>query len=182
MSDNSKDIVINLDFRRLLAVSILATLTLVTVYTYIGALLAFDAPSFDLPLRTSDIDTLDVYDTPNPASFARGTLIDFRIFVEAGERYLPYLDFFAGNVTYRCIVTLYDSNDVPMLCKSTVNSILANDAYYLYLNADMMGSDYLIPTGSPTGTWTLKVVFWTDWLLSGTTMAPLSYSQTFLVT
>lgn len=66
MAEDSGELVVTLDFRKLFALSLLTIITVVSLYTYIVALLAWDAPTVDLATQVVSIPTntrtLDNYD------------------------------------------------------------------------------------------------------------------------
>ena len=61
MSEDSGELVITLDFRKLFALSLLTVITLVSLYTYIGALLAWDAPTEEISVQVDGFDMADNY-------------------------------------------------------------------------------------------------------------------------
>lgn len=64
-----------IDRKRKLAIGIILGLTIVILYTYIGALLAFVAPSETFPLRVTELYTLDENDV-SKVSFSTGDLVE----------------------------------------------------------------------------------------------------------
>jgi len=185
MSNKGKDIVITLDFRRLLAVSVLAVLTLVTVYTYMGALLAWDAPTEEISVNVDGFDTLDNYGgIVASKQYNKGDLFDLRISAEAATRYWlpPSYEDFVGNITFRVIVTIFDPSDAPILCESCTGSLEAIDSQWYYLERDMRGSFYQIPSDAVASTdYKIRVLFWSDWLPGGAAKAVQAFETSFEV-
>jgi hypothetical protein len=52
--ETNKEIVVNLDSKKLLSAGIVLVLIITVFFSYFMALLAFDAPSVDSPLRISN--------------------------------------------------------------------------------------------------------------------------------
>ncbi len=188
MTEDSREIVITLDFRKLFALSLLTIITLVTLYTYIIALLAWDAPTVDLATRVVDLGsntkTLDNYGALK-TTFNQGDLFDLSVRVEAADRYwLPpsyYYDMVA-DFSFRLIVTIFDPNGVPMLCTSYTDTISPAGFGLYNLEADMLGSFYQIPSDAVSASnYKVRIVLWSDWLPGGIARAVQAWELTFEV-
>jgi len=187
MTEDSGEIVVTLDFRKLFALSLLTIITVVSLYTYIVALLAWDAPTIDLATQVvslgSKTDTLDIYGA-SKSSFNQGDLFDLSVQVEAADRYwvtYSYYDLVA-DFSFRLIVTIFDPNGVPMLCESYTDTISPAGFGLYNLEADMLGSFYQIPLDAISGTYKVRIVLWSDWLPGGIARAVQAWELTFEVT
>lgn len=185
MSEDSRELVITLDFRKLFALSLLTVITLVSLYTYIGALLAWDAPTEEISVNVDGFDTLDNYGGPVfPRQYNKGDLFDLRIYAETAEQYWlpPSYENFVGNITFRVIVTIFDPSDAPILCESCTCSLENNTAQWYYLEKDMRGSFYQIPSDAVASAgYKIRVLFWSDWLPGGVAKAVQAYEASFEV-
>ena len=187
MSEDSRDMVISLDFRKLFALSLLTIITVVSLYTYIVALLAWDAPTIDLTTQVisigSNTDTLDNYGA-SKSSFVRGDLFDISVQVEAADRYWlpPSYENLVSDFGFRLIVTILDPNGVPLLCTSCTDLISPADNRLYYLEMDMLGSFYQIPIDAVIDpNYKVRIVLWSDWLPSGVARAVQAWELTFSV-
>jgi len=169
MSEDSREIVISIDFRKLFALSLLTIITLVSLYTYIVALLAWDAPTIDLTAQLDGFDTLDNYGA-SKSQFNPGDLFDLEVYVEAADRYWnsTAYDNLVDDFSFRLIVTIFDPSGAPMLCESCTDTISPADTRVYYLENDMLLSFYQIPLDAVSSTgYTIRVVLWSDWLPGG---------------
>ena len=185
MTEDSREIVITLDFRKLFALSLLTIITVVSLYTYIVALLAWDAPTIDLATRVvslgTNTETLDNYGI-SKSSFNQGDLFDLSVQVEAADRYWlpPSYENLVADFSYRIIVTIFDPNGVPMLCESYTETISPADFRLYYLEADMLGSFYQIPSDAVSAAnYKVRIVLWSDWLPGGIARASQAWELTF---
>jgi len=187
MTQDNGELVITLDFRKLFALSLLTIITVVSLYTYIVALLAWDAPTIDLATRVVDLGsntrTLDNYGAPK-TTFNQGDLFDLSVRVEAADRYWlpPSYENLVADFSYRIIVTIFDPNGVPMLCESYTETISPADFRLYYLEADMLGSYYQIPSDAVAASnYKVRIVLWSDWLPGGIARAVQAWELTFNV-
>lgn len=182
MTEDSGEIVITLDFKKLFALSLLAIITLVSVYTYITVLLAWDAPTEEISVQVDGFDTYDIYGLET--QFNPGEQLDLEVWAETAEQYWlpPSYEDFVGNITFRIIVTIFDPNGAPMLCESCTSSLEALDTWNYFLKADMMGSYYQIPTDAvASDQYKIRIVFWSDWLPGGESKCVQAFETTFEV-
>jgi len=183
MTEDSRDLVITLDFRKLFALSLLTIITVVSLYTYIVALLAWDAPTIDLATRVigPSTRTLDNYGAPK-SNFNQGDLFDLVVSVEAADRYWlpPSYENLVTDFSFRLIVTIFDPNGVPMLCKSCTDTISPADNRLYYLENDMLGSFYQIPLDAQSASnYKVRIVLWSDWLPTGKARAVDAWELAF---
>ena len=168
--------VISLGSRRLLVLGVVAVLCFVATCSYIVALFAFIAPSQDFPLEVT-VATFDTGNNPQ-SSFVRGTTVRIKATVEMATGYYfvypNYYDF-VGDTSYRIIFAVMDGGRSPVFFQSTTTSISPGAI-------QVTSYDYAISSGAATGTYTIRVVVWSDWLPSGVALVPSAGTQTFQVT
>ena len=184
MTDDSGELVITLDFRKLFALSLLTIITVVSLYTYIVALLAWDAPTHELSVEVNDFWTLDNYGAMDKV-FAPGDPLDVYVEADLADQYWlpPSYESFVGDISYRIILTIFDPDDAPMLCVSVSDSQPDGFAYGYNLEADMLGSFFQIPLDAVASTdYAVRVVYWSDWLPSGEAKAIQAWEYNFEVT
>ena len=184
MTQDNGELVITLDFRKLFALSLLTIITVVSLYTYIVALLAWDAPTQELSVEANDFWTLDNYKGTKDV-FAPGDLLDVIVEADLADQYWlpPSYETFVGNINYRIILTIFDPDDAPMLCVSYSDSQPDDTQNSYYLKADMLGSFFQIPLDAEASTdYAVRVVFWSDWLPSGKAKAVQAWEYNFEVT
>ncbi len=183
MTENSGELVITLDFKKLFALSLLVIITLVSVYTYIVVLLAWDAPTEEISVQFDGYNTYDNYGA-GKTQFNPGDLLDFRVNAETAERYWlpPSYEFFVGNINYRIIITIFAPDGTPMLCASDTGSLANDTSQYHWLENDFLGYFYQIPSDAVASTaYKVRVVFWTDWLPGGKSKAVQAWEFSFEV-
>ncbi|MBC8274752.1 MAG: hypothetical protein H8E40_07285 [Chloroflexi bacterium] len=172
------EIVINLDAKRIFAIILISGLTIFSVSGYISALLAFVAPSEDLPIHVNSAVSVDVNGTEQ-ASFARGSVFMLNVTVEMATQWQDY---------YSYVYTYYDDSSSYLLLVRVVHD---GEAVFLGFVADSISSGdilsrgvgFLIDETADTGTYTAYVYIWSYWLPDGIIMADNSgYSTSFTVT
>ncbi len=165
-----------IDRKKALAIGIIFGLTIIIAYTYIGALLAFVAPSETFPLRVTELDTLD--DNVTEVNFDIGDDVRVNVTVEKAEAY--YINFpisydnitFLGNTTFRIIVTILNEDRMPVYVNPPTSSTIAPDSSIVFT--------YVYPTVA-TGTYTIRVMVWSDWLPGGVALSDVTEEVTFNV-
>jgi len=172
------DIVINLDAKRLFAIILISGITIFSVSGYISALLAFVAPSEDLPIHVNSAVAVDVNGTEQ-TSFARGSMFMLNVTVEKATQWQNYYTYAYTNFT--------DSSSYLLL----VRVVHDGQAVYHGFIADSMSAGDILSRGvgfridntADTGTYTAYVYIWSEWLPDGTIMADNSgYFTSFTVT
>jgi len=176
--DSSKEIVITLDAKRLIALSILAVVGFAAVYTYIGALFAFNTPTQELPIRVNTVKTYDTGDVIKD-SFNKGGTARVKATIEMAMTYsmysyYSYYSYFAGSESYRIIFTISDGSSRPMYIVSETSTIIPGQV-------KTHSIDWVIPLGADAGTYTVMVYIWSDFLPGGVVLAPTGGSKTFTV-
>ena len=177
--DSEGEVIIEFD-RKKLFVSVITIVFLGFISaTYISALFAFDAPSHDSPLQIIDVLTLDLNNITQ-TTFTKGTdTLRLNSSIEMALRYMnfpwsnTYYNFF-GDVSFKIIVTIMDGNKVPMRFVYKDGVISPGGIYF-----DIV--DYPIPSGATSGTYTAKVMVWSDWLPDGDALSTVVGEVTFSV-
>ncbi|MHA2052087.1 MAG: hypothetical protein ACXACP_03180 [Candidatus Hodarchaeales archaeon] len=174
--ETDNEIVVTLDSKKLFTTGIILVLLVTISYSYLIALFAFDAPSADSPLRIIQVLTLNASNAPQ-TSFSKGDTMRINSTIEKATRYLVfqysnmYYDFI-GDTTYRIIVAIKDGSQNPVYFQSTQNTISVG-------SLDVIALDYAISSGAGTGTYTYKVMVWSDWLPSGVASSNFGWEGTF---
>lgn len=171
-----KEIVVNLDSKKLLSAGIVIVVLVTVFFSYFMALLAFDAPSADSPLKINQVVTLNASNDPQ-TSFNTGDTVRINSTIEKANRYLVfqysnmYYDFI-GDTTYRIIIAINDGSNQPVSFQSAQNTIsIGSLEDYVF--------DYVVSAG--TGTYTYKIMVWSDWLPSGVASSNSAWEGTFNV-
>lgn len=187
--DSSNEIVITITGRKLVALVILSVISIATVYSYIGALFAFIAPSEDVPLQVTSFGTFDTGNSPK-TSYTRGQTVRMKATVEKATAYYYqyyyyvappayyyynyyYYDF-VGSTSCKVILTLKDAAGQPVYFTSSAQMIDVGASVTVTV-------DYPIAATAAVGTWTGDVMVWSDWLPSGVALAPAKGEVTFSV-
>ena len=177
---DEKEIVIELDGKRIIVLVLVLAIGVFSLYGYITALFAFIAPREGLPLEVTDLATYDVGNT-GKVSFSRGETVRINATVEKGTDYYYnypyYYDYydFVGDTDCRVIVTVMDSKDVPVFIGSFETTISPGESI-------ISSFDHAIPAGASTGTYQIRVMVWSDWLPDGVALYEYTAVETFEVT
>ena len=114
MTIPAREITINLDLKRTLAVGAFTLISVITLYTFISAVLAFDiGAQSDPPLQ---VNSFYAYDEFGSSTISQGERIYIYITVEMAQRYWQtsaYYNFLSGT-DFAIIMTIIDDNGVPI--------------------------------------------------------------------
>jgi len=184
-----KEIVITIDAKRLLVLGVITVICVASLYSYIGALFAFIAPSQKFPLRITAAGTFDTSDV-SKTSFAIGDTVRIKATVEKATGYYynsytyyyPYTYYDVNyyyyydsvDTTYRIIFAVMDDNNKPVPLKSEVETIWPGQSL-------VTSYDWTIPSGASTGNYTIRVMAWSDWLPQGDALARKAKEAVFTV-
>jgi len=177
---NDGEIVITLDSKKIIGLSVLALLSFVVMSSYIVALLGFIAPSQEVSLTFNTLATHDIY-YYSQSSFARGSTVKMKVTYEMATDYynaLPYYYTyysFIGSASYRLIITVVDSALRPVYIGSTSGSLAPGRTEV----SDYF--DFVIPSNAAIGAYTVEAYLWSDWLPGGIVRAPTPASGGFNV-
>jgi len=112
MSTNDEEIVVTIDAKRLIAIGLLAILTVATLSSYIIALLAWVAPNNNYLTMVTDLDTYE--GTGQSSTFDPGDTVTVKATVEKATAYyhsFPSYTQISGTSAARIfIVVYYDSH------------------------------------------------------------------------
>jgi hypothetical protein len=176
MSDQNSELVISLDAKRIIALSLITVFSIFTIYSYITALFAFVAPSEGLPLNINSVVTSNINGT-SKSSFSRGSTVLINATVEKAVQYLYSYSYynFSGSTDYLLMVKVqYKGVDVffGFVADSLTPGVPLS-----------RGLGFRIPNSASTGTYKVYVYVWSTWLPDGNVLADNSgYSTTFTVT
>lgn len=159
MTEDGKEIVFTINTRRFIALSIIAIITIISVGSYVIALLAFHSPSYDLRWNAS-ISDINYFSAPkNP--FNPGDQVNITSTTYEGDDYwaVGSYELFTDTINIRWIITVKDPNDMPIhLASGTlagVPPVVIPDV------------NFNLPSDAVTGAYTARLILWTDWLPSG---------------
>ena len=164
--------------KKILILTTYTAIFLTVIYTYVLALSVYVAPSENFPLEISVLETLDTSNSSSSA-FPRGETVRINTTIYQALEYINFpftYDYysFTGDTNYKIIIMVMDSQKKPVYLQSLDTSISPGDT-------DLLLSDYTIGNTSPTGTYSVKVMVWTNWLPNGKALAPNTPTATFSV-
>lgn len=184
MSTSDEEIVVTLDAKRLTAITILAIITISTLYSYIVALFAFIAPYPATYLYPFDASG-DTYDTSNNLrdTFSRKSTVRVKATVEKATGYYtnPPPDYtsytsLSGSSSYRVFIQVMDPSNQPFKSCYTATGSLTVGVSTEYT------ADFYLDMDSPTGNYAVFVYVWSDKLPNGESLTPTIESFSFTVT
>jgi len=191
MSISNDEIVVTLDAKRVVAITLLAVISIYTFYSYAIALFAFIAPYPNVyPIQVTAVDltndgtTYDLLTYTEDLSFARGTSVDIEATAERAVGY--YNDYYHTSTTYWQSQDTYSSSypnywdgdywDSQLEFSIYITVLDSNDkpvGFYTTSNvfepSEIFSFDYSVDIGSEfaTGVYTAKVLIWTGSLPDG---------------
>ena len=164
MSIDNQEITINLDAKRLAAITILAVISIYTLYTYSIALLAFVAPEAS---RTIGVTTLATYDTNNnpETQFDLGDIVRIKATVEKATAYNnPVYSVISDPQTVKVVLIVYYLDTgvrVPIEFWTQTMSLQPGVPKNIQF-------DIKIPTDGVQGNfYRVKILVWDDYLPGG---------------
>lgn len=172
MSTNDEGIVITIDAKRLIAITILSVITISTLYSYIIALFAFVAPYPGTYLF--DVTEANTYDTSNVLenTFSKGSTVRVKATVEKATEYfatVPPPNIYtsiSGSSPYRVFIQINDPSNQPYKSCYTATGSLAPGESKQYT------TDFGIGSGAAAGTYSVCVLVWSDKLPDGRSLTP----------
>jgi len=181
MSINDEGIVVTIDAKRLIAITILAIITISTLYSYIIALFAFIAPYSGTYLF--DVTEANTYDTSNVVkhTFSKGSTVRVKATVEKATDYFTTVPpsyiytSISGSSPYRVFIQINDPSNQPYKTCYTATGSLAPGGSIQYT------ADFGIGSGAAAGTYRVEVYVWSDKLPDGRSLTPTIESFTFEV-
>lgn len=168
MSFNDEEIVVTIDAKRLIAIGLLAILTVATLSSYIIALLAWVAPNNSYLTEVRDLDTYEgAVQTP---TFDPGDTVTVKATVEKAigyytsfPSYTTVLDTSASRVF---VIVYYDDGSKYTLLHyySTSTTLTPGVPFYVQ-------TQFKLSTGAPTGAgYHAKCLVWSSDLPNGDTL------------
>lgn len=176
--ESEKTLTIEISPRKLTALIIFTVLTIFLSLTYIQALMAFEAPSQNFPIKVVDSATYNAANV-STSTFAKGTPVKLNCSVSMALSYVnfpwsyDYFDFVQDS-SYRVIVSILDSNKRPVYLASYQKTISRGDIQLSIFQ-------YNIASNAASGTYTMNILLWSDWLPSGKSLSPSAEEVTFTV-
>jgi len=181
MSTNDEGIVVTIDAKRLIAITILAVITISTLYSYIVALFAFVGPYPGSYLF--DVPEADTYDTSNVLedTFSKGSTVRVKAKVEKATDYYTnpaYTSYtsISGSSPYRVFIQINDPSNQPYKSCYTATGSLAQGGSKQYT------VDFKIDSSAAAGTYAVCVLVWSDKLPDGSSLTPTVETFYFEVT
>jgi hypothetical protein len=179
MSTNEDGIVISVDAKRLIAITILTIITISTLYSYVVALFAWIAPSPGIyPFRVKSLDTYDAWSNPE-SSFPRGNTVTVNALVEKANYYwntpVPGYTSIVGTTSYRVFITVIGPDDKPYGFYTATGSLAPGET-------KIHGTSVYIPSNAPTGVYNLQALVWIESLPGGRSLTPNISELTITVT
>ena len=169
------EIVLELNLKKIIILSLIGISVLATVSTYIIALFAFDSPSQEYRFK-SGVDSIMDYYYYFSTSFSKGDTIRITGIVLSADRYFvppSYYYYFVDTTSIKWIVGVLDPNNMPVHFESgTLSNIGTGDHTLPVISFDL-------PTDAASGTYTIRVMGWSDFLPSGDTVTFEVLEDTF---
>jgi len=181
MSTNDEGIVVTIDAKRLIAITILAVITISTLYSYIIALFAFIAPYPGSYLF--DVKEADTYDTSDVLedTFSKGSTVRVKAKVEKATDYYTnpaYTSYtsISGSSPYRVFIQIQDpSQKAVKSCYTATGSLAPGESKQYTV-------DFKIDSSAAAGPYTVFVLVWSDKLPGGSSLTPTVEIFNFEVT
>jgi hypothetical protein len=154
--------------KKALVPTILIIITLVTLHSYIVALSAFTSPEKELRWD-------GIVDYINKPTFSAGETVTIDGLFEQGEDYFQKgtYYFFVESENIRWIAIVKDPNNMPIWMESEA---------VLNANGDIIVEvTFDLPSNAAPGTYSVKLMVWTDWLPVGETRTYVIHESSFEV-
>ena len=161
--DDVKEIIIEIDAKRLAVIVLLVVMAAGVLISYFSSLASFIAPSEDLPLNIVTAYSADA--TGNPKNkFHRGELVLLNVTIEMAYAYYYDTDYylFTSPTKFLLLIQVMYGN-TPVFLGFVVEEVSPD-------GTESTGIGYRIPDDAPLGTYTVKVMVWSDWLDKGGTV------------
>lgn len=155
--------------RQILLASILTLIVVSGLFTYIVSLFAFISPTQELRWDAS-ITTI------NKQTFNRGETVTISGLLEEGTEYIENGSyyFFTSSENIVWIINVLDPNNLPIHLAYTAVPNAWGDI-------DTGNINFNLPADAATGTYTIRIMVWTDWLPDGETRTYLINEMEFTV-
>jgi len=161
--------VTKIDLKKHYASAVFGVLIVFILSTYVVSLFAFVSPSNELRWD-GGIQYI------NGPTFNPSDTVIIEGYIEEGSTYFMkgFYYYFAGGEDVRWIINVMDEfyNPVHIETGTIVNAIGDNALPQISFD---------LPSNAPAGTYTVKVIIWTDWLPDGETRSNIIHEITFEV-
>jgi hypothetical protein len=175
MSNKRGELILELDLKKLIILSVIGVSVVATVGTYIVALLAFDSPSQDFRFKGGVDAIMNVY-YYHSTSFSAGDTVRITGIMLGAERYFSipsYYYYFVGETSIRWIVGVLDPNNMPVHFETgTLDNVGIGDDNLPVISFDL-------PLSAVSGSYKIRVMAWSDFLPSGDTVTFEVLEDTF---
>lgn len=154
-----------IDGKKILTSIVLIGVVFTVIWTYIGALQAFVAPSQHFPLKMTQLTTLDSNNI-STSLFSRNDIVRMNVTVNMAQAYyFNYPDSyfsisFLDDISYRIIIAILDPNNMPTFFYTNTKTVSPNDIIIHTL-------DHTISSSASLGDFKIRVMVWSDWLPGG---------------
>ena len=167
MSTNDEEIVVTIDAKRLIAIGLLAILTVATLSSYIIALLAWEALDADYLTRVQDLDTYE--GAGQTSAFDPGDTVTVKATVEKATAYSnPSYTVVYGTSAARVFVIVYydDGSKYTLLHYYSASPTLTPGVPF------NVQTQFTLSSGAPTGAgYHAKCLVWSSDLPNGVTLS-----------
>ena len=157
------------DTKKLFVTGVFGILIVFILSTYVLSLLAFVSPSHELRWD-GGIQYI------NGPTFSPGDTVLIEGYIEEGSTYFMkgYYYYFMGGENIRWIINVKDVDHNPVHIETDVIVNAMGDISLPQIS-------FNLPSNAPVGTYTVKVIIWTDWLPDGETRSNIIHEITFEV-
>jgi len=165
--DNVREIVIEINAKQLIALILLMCIGGYIVASYLFSLANYIAPSKELPLHITGAFTAD--HTGNPKTeFKRGELVLVNVTLEMAWAYYwntppQYYYYYFTTATRFLLLVQVMYNNTPIFLGFVVEDVNPGES-------ESTGIGFRLPDDAPLGTYTVKIMVWSNWLDKGGTV------------
>jgi hypothetical protein len=146
----------------LVAITLLAILSIYTLYSYSTALYAFISPTVSPAIGVTTYNTYTTADV-QVDTFARGANARIKATLEKATWYLvPYAEFTEPSYVKVSIAVYYTDTGVVKLVKFYTTSMTLQPGVSQTVNVD-----FQVPSSGLTGSYSANIFVWDDYLPSG---------------
>ena len=167
MSFNDEEIVVTIDAKRLIAIGLLAIITVATLSSYIIALLAWVAPDASYLTKVTDLDTYE--GAVQKSIFDPGDTVTVKATIEKATAYSsPSYTVVSGSTVARVFVVVYydDGSKYTLLHYYSTSTTLTPGVPF------NVQTQFKLSSGAPTGAgYHTKCLVWSTNLPDGDTLS-----------
>lgn len=176
MAEYADDIVFTIDSKRLVALGILAIVSVLSVTSYMVALSQFTSPSEEFRFQ-GDVHNISDYYFALSSSFSAGETVRITGIVLYADEYWddPNYYSFVGTISVKWIVIVLDPNHLPVHMESGTLTGAGQ------LDQEIPEVSFELPGSAASGSYIIRVMAWSDWLPTGDTLTIAVMEDTFAV-